>query len=80
MEALATGRPVVASDGAGAADCVGPCGLVIPKKNVEALMQAIDTFKNNNNDNRNACQLQAGKYTWDKVKDQYLQVWKELLA
>jgi len=80
LEALAAGRPVVASDGAGAADCVGPCGLVIPKKNVEALMQAIDTFKNNNNDNRNACQLQAGKYTWDKVKDQYLQVWKELLA
>lgn len=80
LEALAAGRPVVASDGAGAADCVGSCGLVIPKKNVEAIMSAIDNFKIKNTDIRQNCQQQADKYTWDKVKQQYTQVWKELLA
>jgi glycosyltransferase involved in cell wall biosynthesis len=80
LESMATGRPVVASDGAGAADCIGSCGLITPKKDVVALMQAIDTLKNNKVDKIQPCQLQADKYTWDKIKQQYTNVWKELLV
>lgn len=80
LEALATGRPVVASDGAGAADCVGTCGVVVPKKNVESIMNAIDSLKNNKADNRQACQIQASKYTWDNVKTMYADIWKDLIA
>lgn len=80
LEAMATGRPVIASDGAGATDCIGSCGLVVPKKNVEAIMNAIDSYRNKTIDSRKDCQIQASKYTWEKVRHQYTQVWKELLA
>lgn len=80
LEALATGRPVIASNGAGAADCVGECGFVIEKKNVQALMDSIDSIKKQSLDVRQICQKQALNYTWDKVKQSYINVWKNLLT
>jgi glycosyltransferase involved in cell wall biosynthesis len=79
LEALSAGRPVVASDGAGASDCVGECGIVVPKRNPEALAKAIDSFKNKNITIIENCQNQAKKYTWDKIRPEYIKVWKELL-
>lgn len=81
LEALATGRPVIASDGAGASDCVTKdCGIVFKKKNVKELMEAIDVMKNRTEDYRQLCQNHAAKYTWEKVKDQYVNVWRQLLS
>jgi glycosyltransferase involved in cell wall biosynthesis len=80
LEALATGRPVIASDGAGASDCLGSCGMVVERKNVKAIMDAIDAMKNNVKDVRKICQSQASNYTWDKIKNQYISVWRQLLT
>jgi glycosyltransferase involved in cell wall biosynthesis len=82
LEAINCHRPVVVSDGAGSADCVGNCGLIVPKKNVSALAEAIDTYKNDKEfleiSHKN-CKENAAKYTWRNVKDAYKRVWSELL-
>jgi len=71
LESLACGRPVIVSDGAGAADCVGDCGFVVEKKSIKKLMEVIDYNKNNNFTTIEECQKQAEKYTWDKIKESY---------
>ena len=81
LEAMAAGRPVVASDGAGAADCVGNCGLVVPKKDPKKLAEAIDYIKNNMTDEMiKKSQTNARNYTWDKIKRQYIELWKGLVS
>lgn len=81
LEAMAAGRPVVASDGAGAADCVGDCGLVVPKKDPKKLAEAIDHIKNNMTDEMiEKSQTNARNYTWDKIKKQYIELWKGLVS
>jgi glycosyltransferase involved in cell wall biosynthesis len=79
LESLAAGRPVVASDGAGAADCVEDRGIVVPKKDSKSLAKAIDYFKNKKIYDPKYYQDQAEKYTWDKIKTKYINLWKELL-
>lgn len=82
LEAMACGRPVIVSDGAGASDVVGDCGIVVPKRNVQALADAIHYFKNNQElitKKYQQCKLHAAKYDWTIIKQKYIQVWKELL-
>ena len=80
LESLAAGRLVIASDGAGAADCVGECGFVVPKKDVGNLMEKINIMKTSLQDSRNTCQNQALKYTWNKIREQYINVWRQLIS
>ena len=82
LEAMSSGRPVVVSDGAGASDCIEGCGFVFEKKNAKQLAQMIDTLKNNQNlceeFGKNA-ETKAKNYTWDKVKEQYIQLWRGMI-
>lgn len=81
LEALSAGRPVICSDGAGAADCVGNCGLVVKKQDPVQLAEAIDSIKRQKNDKIIALsQNQAEKYTWDKIQENYIKVWKAMLS
>lgn len=82
LEAMSFGRPVVCSRGAGA------WGLVIPHwdckpADAEGLAAKIDAIRTGygtelakiGDINRTV----AGYYTWDKIREKYLNLWKELL-
>lgn len=82
LEAISCNRPVIVSDGAGAADCVGNCGFVFEKRNVKQLADYIDKLKKENdlrNEMSKNCRQQVQKYTWDVVKQQYISLWKGML-
>lgn len=82
LEAMAHGRPVICSDGAGARDVVGD-GTVVQKRNAQALVQAIhtcrlighDSLTKDGNENRR----RAESYTWNKIEQQYVDLWKALV-
>jgi glycosyltransferase involved in cell wall biosynthesis len=82
LEAMSSGRPVVVSDGAGASDCVEDCGFVFEKKNTKKLAQMIDNLKNNPNlceEFGKKAETKAKNYTWEKVKEQYIQLWRSMI-
>ena len=84
-EAMSYGRPVIVSDGVGAADCVtdGVDGFVVPKTNAKALADKIGWCKNHPKEllemGQNA-RKKSYKYSWDKTKQQYVELWKSLLV
>ena len=83
-EALSYGRPVICSDGAGAADCItdGEDGFVVSAMNSEAIADKIQYFKNNPNEiermGKNA-RIKSFNYTWEHTKDKYKNLWRSLL-
>lgn len=83
LEAMAHGRPVICSDGAGAADCVDDnCGEWIPARDYGSIADAIDIFKHNihlvKKYGINAWN-KSKLYSWDAVKQRYIDIWKSLL-
>lgn len=85
LEAMAHGRPVVCSDGAGAADLLygAGAGIVDPPCDAESLAASIDFFKYYSDavvgDGKFAAE-HAEKYTWDKIRSRYVELWKEMLV
>jgi len=79
LEAMNCGRPVIVSDGAGAADCVGVGCNVFPKRDVGVLAELIDWHKNNPCKNSDNLIAWSKNYSWDKVREQYITVWKNLI-
>ncbi len=84
LEAMCCERPVIVSDGAGAADVVETCcGKVFAKRNVDELASHIDWYKKNpgqlKTHGRNAYNI-SKNYSWEKVRAMYQKIWKELLA
>jgi len=83
LEALAHGRPVVASKGAGASDClsnVPRCDTFEPRA-VDQLMACIQKQYNNYPPPEGAllaCRERAQNYTWDKVRARYQTLWRGL--
>ncbi len=85
LEAMAHGRPVIVSEGAGAADVVreGIDGFVVPRRNPDAIADCILKLKNDPNLAVNMgleARERAMQYTWDKIIPQYHEVWKGLTA
>jgi glycosyltransferase involved in cell wall biosynthesis len=80
-EAMAHGRPVICSDGVGAVDMV-PGWYCCPAGDVDALADKIETVRN-----RSGCVGEgypdwrgiAEQYSWDKIRERYKNLWKELL-
>lgn len=81
LEAAACGRPVLCSDGAGAADIMPQGWQVFPACNAAELAERIDFMKK-------GCDLQAvgnemretaANYTWAKIRARYQDVWRGLL-
>lgn len=76
VEALAHGRPVIASDGAGASELVGNRGKVVPRRDVDLLAAAIA-------DMRNGMMAKVGiapwTLSWEAVRQKYVSAWRTLL-
>ena len=86
LEAMAHGRAVISSDGAGAADVL-EFGMIYPAGDVDALAREIDlcyqnwklggtAFPQIGPSNR----VLAERYTWNKVREKYKKLWLELLS
>lgn len=83
LEAMAHGRPVICSSGAGAVDALekGGCGFKVAPRDIEGLASVISTLVDDDaldiigEHGREG----AKSYTWDKVRVQYQAAWKELL-
>ncbi len=85
LEAMAHGRPVLCSTGAGAADCIElGAGKTFLSADADAIADAIDGWRMAGDavaKNESEYSLfVAEKYTWDKIRVQYQNLWKELLA
>lgn len=74
-EAMASGTPVVVTDGGALPEVVGDAGMIVPKADANALANAIDTLLDD--DARRADlgrrgQLRASElYHWDRVAERY---------
>lgn len=78
LEAQACGCPIVAFDSDGTPETIDPkCGKVVPRKNYEALKQAILNF--NYDGNREAAISFASQFDQQKCIEQYIKLYKELL-
>jgi glycosyltransferase involved in cell wall biosynthesis len=80
LEAMAHGRPVICSRGAGACDLVTETEIVEPC-DVESLMDEIDTAKKfwDLEDIGKCCRIKAEDCSWDKVRGMYKSLWTEVL-
>lgn len=84
-EAMSYGRPVICSDGAGAADCItnGVDGFIVSKMNTQAIADKIDWFKTHPKEliemGKNA-KDKAKSYTWQKTEEKYVSLWNSLIT
>ncbi len=82
LEAMAHGRPVVCSTGAGAVDVI-PSAWSFPARDVTKLAEKIDMAKGlsklMNGRPMKAWREIAEQFTWQKIRERYCQLWKELL-
>jgi rhamnosyl/mannosyltransferase len=83
LEAMASGKPVVASAIPGVSDVVehGRTGYLVPPANSTALARAIDTILEHSSTARlmgdTARQITRTKYDWEKVFAKYLQLYED---
>lgn len=85
LEAMAYGRPVIVSSGAGAADLVeeGVNGFIVPPRDPQAILDKILYFKNNPSaiaEMGQHAKQAAASYTWDKIEKRYEEFYREILA
>lgn len=75
LEAMAHGRPVICSDGAGVQEIVVEgAGIIVPKRNPQALMNAMKFFYDNPDEVAKfgaTGRRIAEKYTWKEIEKQY---------
>lgn len=79
LEAMAFKRPVIVSEGAGMCELVtdGKDGFVVPRRDVKAIADKLFYFKDNPSEIKRMgaeARKTAGKYTWAKIKKQYVEV------
>jgi glycosyltransferase involved in cell wall biosynthesis len=84
LEAMAHGRPVVASSGAGASEVVAHhvAGVVVPPRSSQALAEGILWARKEPRAAEGRAQkgLEAIKnYTWETIKARYVEAWNGLL-
>jgi glycosyltransferase involved in cell wall biosynthesis len=85
LEAMAHGRPVIVSSGAGAADVVKDAvdGFVVPPRDPDAISAKIDVFRGigpwNPKEMGAQARIKAEQYSWDKVRQRYVEVWKDVV-
>jgi glycosyltransferase involved in cell wall biosynthesis len=82
LEAMAHGRPVIVSEGAGVSEIVddGRDGFVVPIRDPDAIADRIMYFRDNPSElarfGRNA-RMKAEMYTWERVRKMYEEVYVE---
>ena len=81
IEAMAHGRPVIASNGCGAHECVKDSGLVFEKRNIDQLAEHIYSLYNNQDmltDMSIKAFNEGSKYSWHNIMAIYEKMWSEL--
>ena len=83
LESLAHGRPVICSTGAGACDVItSECGVVFDAGDVMQLADRLDWYKKNPSivdAHGRAGVGQARHYSWDKIRERYIDLWRKLI-
>ena len=79
LEAMAHGRPVIVSEGAGASDLVedGVTGFVVPIRSPEAIAERIDWCQQNKDmlpEMGERARKKARNYTWKEIRKRYAQL------
>lgn len=85
IEAMSFGKPVICSLGTGAVDAVidNVNGRVVPIRNPKAIADAIDDYKNNPEKlvhHGKAAIEQSKNYSWNRIRQKYLCLWKGFAA
>lgn len=84
VQAMSYERPVIVSDGCGAADCVtdGVDGFIVEKRDIRGIADKIQYFKDNPKEiermGKNA-RKKSLDYDWKIIRQKYIDVWKELI-
>lgn len=80
VEAMAHARPVICSRNAGACDLLAP-SMTFPARNVDALAEKIDYCKKmvGLKEVGIGSRSIAKSYSWSKIKEKYIQVWRSML-
>jgi glycosyltransferase involved in cell wall biosynthesis len=85
LEAMAYGRPVIVSEGAGGSDVVtsGEDGFVVPRRNPEAIAKHLRWFRANPSKTAEMGE-RAGKraraFTWEIIRKKYAELWQAVIA
>ena len=84
LEAMAHGRPVVCSEGAGVSELVteGIDGFVVPRRSQEAIAERLAWFRANPHridPMGQRAREKALKYTWPIIRERYKVLWRTLL-
>lgn len=81
-EAMSFGRPVIASEGAGASELLNEdCGFIVPIRNAKYIAEHIDWLKNNRDSMISMGEkgrIIARKYTWGVIRKRYARIFSEL--
>jgi len=83
-EAMAYGKVVIASEGTGSSMLIqnGKNGFIFPSRNVNVLIMRLSELKRSFNDFKYMgveARKTAETVTWEKVKNRYVDLYKELL-
>ena len=84
LEAMAHGRPIIVSDGAGSADCVidSVNGFVVPAGDPDAIATAIQWFRDHPDKVRelgNNARETAKEYSWENIRSRYVEHFNSLV-
>ena len=79
MEAMASGLPIITTKCEGVEELIADNGIVVENDTAEALAEAITRLSENQQGYKAMCvaaRNRAGKFGWDKVAEQYLQLYR----
>ena len=82
LEAMASGLPVIASNGGACTEVLGECGLSFDSKNSKELANSILKIINNNEIYRDLQMKglrRARQFSWEKAADQYFSLYKSII-
>jgi glycosyltransferase involved in cell wall biosynthesis len=85
IEAMAHGRPVICSEGAGAAEAIddGVDGFVVPIRSPEAIADRLERLRKDPGmaaDMGQKAREKAQRFAWDIIRKQYIEMWRVLRA
>ncbi len=83
LEAMSYGRPVIASEGAGASEIVKDAGFVVPIRSPEVIADRIDWLKKNRHkilEMGQKARKKATNYTWQRIRGRYSRVFLEIIG
>lgn len=84
LEAMSYGRPVISSDGAGASDLIedGKNGFIVPIRDPKAIANKIEYLRNTPNLTGMGISARetSEKYSWDKIRQNYVELWRSILT